>query len=279
MPFSKRPTEPGNVILLSAEDDTRSVLRPRLRLAGADLNRVRVPPVYRESDGEMLYDIPSCVDKLERMVRRQKAVLIVIDPLMSFLPENVNPNSDPQIRKALFPLAKMAERTGVATLLLRHPNKKLNLPALYRGSGSLGGIAGVVRSGLIVVEYPLDPELCVLAVTKANYYRKRKSLVFRLEPVTNETARVKWQEIMDVNADDLCSSQKRPIGRAMVFLKRTVTKPKVSSVELTRLAKKKGIAPRTLARARKKLHIKAEKKGFGEKGEWSVGPPKTSRAR
>ena len=74
-----------------------------------------------------------------------------------------------QIRKALFPLAKMAERTGVAILISRHPNKKVHLPALYRGSSSLGGIAGVVRGGLIVVEYPFDPDLRVLAVTKANY--------------------------------------------------------------------------------------------------------------
>jgi hypothetical protein len=207
------------------------------------------------------------------MIRRQNAVLLVIDPLFSFLNERVNPNSDRQIRKALIPLAQMAERTGVAVLITRHPNKRINLPALYRGGGSLGGISGVVRSGLMIGPHPLDPSKRILAVTKANNYPNLKSLAFRLEPVTKEIARVEWQGFVDITANELVE-RLRPADKAAIFLRQTLKQGAVRAEKIEGLAARKGISKRTLARVRKQLEIKADKKGFGGHGYWQWSLPR-----
>ena len=56
---------------------------------------------------------------------------------MAFLGEGVNAHRDQDVRRALAPMAKMAERTGAAVLVIRHLNKAPGGNALYRGGGSI----------------------------------------------------------------------------------------------------------------------------------------------
>ena len=46
---------------------------------------------------------------------------------------------DQNVRKALTPLAKVAERTGCTMLLLRHLKKNTRGEPVYLGGGSIGG--------------------------------------------------------------------------------------------------------------------------------------------
>ena len=86
---------------------------------------------------------------------------------MAFLGENINSNSDKDVRSALKPLKQLAERTGAAILIIRHLNKTPGSNVLYRGGGSIG-IIGAARSGLIVGPHPEDEEQRVLASQKHN---------------------------------------------------------------------------------------------------------------
>jgi RecA-family ATPase len=86
------------------------------------------------------YDIP----RLERAIKQVGAALVVIDPIMAFLSGDVNSNRDQDVRRALTPLKQMAERTGVAVILVRHLNKMPGGNPLYRGGGSIG-IIGAFR--------------------------------------------------------------------------------------------------------------------------------------
>ncbi len=104
MPFCKGSREPRNVIILSADDDNRTIIGPRLQAAKADRLRIVVPPLFRESDGKMLYEIPGEIKRVERRIRRQKAALVIIDPLSAFVPRNYNLNDDQDVRRALTPL-------------------------------------------------------------------------------------------------------------------------------------------------------------------------------
>ena len=74
------------------------------------------------------------------------ARLLVIDPLMAYL-TGVDASRDQDVRRALFRLARLAERLGCAVVCLRHLNKTHGDKAIYRGGGSIGIIgAGAVGS-------------------------------------------------------------------------------------------------------------------------------------
>jgi len=50
----------------------------------------------------------------------RRGPLVVIDPLMAFLSEKTDSYKDQDVRRALAPLAALAERTRAATLIVRH---------------------------------------------------------------------------------------------------------------------------------------------------------------
>ena len=88
--------------------------------------------------------------------------LVVVDPIMAFLFGDVNSNREQDVRRALTPLKRMAERTGAAVVLVHHLNKTQDGDPLYRGGGSIGIIGGD-RSGMVVGPHPDSDELRVLA--------------------------------------------------------------------------------------------------------------------
>jgi RecA-family ATPase len=55
---------------------------------------------------------------------------------MAYLPGDAYKDQD--VRKALTPLAKVAQRTGCAMLLLRHLRKGKGGEPVYLGGGSIG---------------------------------------------------------------------------------------------------------------------------------------------
>ena len=264
---------PGNVIIISAEDDAADTIRPRLEAAGANLTRVTVIDMIRDRDGgERSFEIPGDLDRLEKEIRDRQAVLVIIDPLMAFLPLKVNSWRDQDVRRALAPLAKLAERTGAAILIIRHLNKKENTRAIYRGGGSIG-IIGAARSGLLIAPDPEDPEIRVLASMKANLSRRRPSLAFRIVETTIEglegtIPKVKWLGNVEASAESLLNSEGNPRTSAVEFLQRTLRSGPMSAEKVKELARESGIAPRTLDRAKVQLNIEACKKGFGDEGYW-----------
>jgi hypothetical protein len=89
-------------------------------------------------------------------------------------------NSDQEVRQALVPLAKLADETGSAIVLVRHL-RKAGGSAIQRGGGSIG-IAGQARSVLAVARDPDDSERRLLTVTGGNVGPESESptLAFRL---------------------------------------------------------------------------------------------------
>src|SRR5947208_3483055 len=73
--------------------------------------------------------------------------------------------SDAHARRALAPLARLAERHRCAILLVRHLAKQGGRRALYRGGGSIG-IVGACRSGWLLAPDPHQPQRRVLAEVK-----------------------------------------------------------------------------------------------------------------
>src|SRR5262245_5883874 len=103
LPDGTTLSRPSTSILLSAEDDPADTIRPRAEAAGADLSRLVVP-----SFGGRLPRLPDDIPALGELICEREAALVVIDPLMAFLPPNVAANLDQCVRQALTPLAELA---------------------------------------------------------------------------------------------------------------------------------------------------------------------------
>lgn len=121
---------------------------------------------------------------------------------------------DQDVRRALAPLKALAERIGVAVILLRHLNKAAGGSALYRGGGSLG-IIGSARFGLVLAADPADPERRILASTKTNVGKPPASLALRLVAVEGtDVARLAWEGPSTHTAETLLTPRRPTISAA-----------------------------------------------------------------
>src|SRR5262249_10252481 len=104
MPDGASVTSPSGTVVLTCEDDLERVVLPRLKEADADLIQVATVGC-RDQDG--VRDITISHEGLGHVaeaVRRVGARLVVIDPLVAYLPSDVNTYRDQDVRRALLPL-------------------------------------------------------------------------------------------------------------------------------------------------------------------------------
>ncbi len=177
---------PAAVVLMNAEDGLGDTIRPRLEAAGADLDRVIA--LGEKPDGT-LHTFPEDLQMIEECVVRNGAKLLIIDPLMAYLSPTVNSHNDQQVRQALTPLTKMAQRLNVAVLVVRHLKKEETSKAIHRGGGSIG-IIGAARAAFVASIDPMDKERRIFAHSKSNLSEKAPSLTYRI--ITAENGSSKW---------------------------------------------------------------------------------------
>ncbi|MHB1987944.1 MAG: AAA family ATPase [Acidimicrobiales bacterium] len=232
MPSGHRPAsaprlKAANCLVLSAEDGVSETIRPRLELAGADLERIRViDGIDDTAMGERRwFSLVTDLVALEEKVSQRQVALVVVDPLMAYM-QGVNTYRDQDVRAVLGPLAQMAERTGTAVVLVRHKNKNQSQSALHRAGGSIG-ITAAMRSELLVDRDPEDEthQRRVVASLKNNLARAPRSLAFRLASggAKGDVAKVEWLGISRCTADDLSVGEDRmerhALREAQDFLK------------------------------------------------------------
>lgn len=130
--------KPRDVFYVAIEDSWKHTLVPRLMAAGADLDRVYRIEAMRCDDTEVTLSLPLDNALLAEAIREFDAALVVIDPLMSVMGESIDTHKNREVRKALDPLAAMAETTGAVILGIAHFGKGTGTDAasLISGSGA-----------------------------------------------------------------------------------------------------------------------------------------------
>jgi len=268
--------EPAGVVLLSGEDGLADTIRPRLDAAGADVSRVLALATVPDENGHDRYlSIPEDIPLIEKGIERVGARLVVLDPLMAFLSGDANSHRDQDVRRALAPLAALAERTGACVLVVRHLNKAPGNNPLYRGGGSIG-IIGAARMALVVGKDPQDEHRRVLASTKNNLAKLPKSLMFTLEEAGNGAVRVNWLGDSEVSAHQLLATPREEEhadarSEAVEFLSDVLADGPVAASQVKEEAEDAGISERTLWRAKKVLGVMAYREGEAGgrgKGHW-----------
>jgi AAA domain-containing protein/primase/DNA polymerase family protein len=268
--------EPAGVVLLSAEDGLGDTIRPRLDAAGADVSRILALATVPDENGhDRFLSIPEDIPLIETGIERVGARLVVIDPLMAFLSGDTNSHRDQDVRRALAPLAGLAERTGACVLVVRHLNKAPGNNPLYRGGGSIG-IIGAARMAFIVGKDPQDENCRVLASTKNNLAKQPKSLMFTLEEADSGAVRVNWLGDSEISAHQLLATPREEEhadarSEAVEFLTDVLADGPVAASQVKEEAEDAGISERTLWRAKKVLGVLAYREGetgSRGKGHW-----------
>lgn len=273
MPNCTGHSEPAGVVLLQAEDNLQSTVLPRLKAAGADINRIYAfDPASFHADPFIL---PKDLLLLEKAAADVRAKLVVLDPLAAFLGSSTA--SDVAVRKTLGPLAAFAERAGLAILAVRHLTKGGSAKALYRGTGSIA-LIGAARSALLVTDDPgwEDPYRHLLVQTKTNLSRAT-SLIYRTEK-QGDVIRVEWLGESRRTAQDLLGSTGGHIpsrrSEAMQVIYSILSEGPVPSNEAIARASKASIHGNTLYRAKADLGVKSRKWGSGRGSWWTWELPK-----
>jgi hypothetical protein len=272
--------QPGDAIMLTAEDPLAQTVRPRLEAARADIARVHFGAICRDGFETPIL-LPDDVQALRGLVLDREAGLVVIDPLMAHLGGMINSWKDQMIRQALAPLHAMAEETGAAVLVVAHLNKGQGTDPLQRLGGSIG-IPAAARSVLLLGRDPDEPDgnRRVLAHAKSNLGPLSPSLAFALEGVSLTDTGIEAGLIREVGtsryrAEDLLSIERRERGGARLaeaigFLDEELQEGPRLAKELKEKAKQFGISEQTLKRARKELGVESTKLDFGRGWRWSV---------
>ena len=268
----EKAIEPGNTVILSAEDGLADTIRPRLDAAHAEVARIHcVQGVEHSSNGEIAHlDLSEDLRSLERYIQEQQARLCIIDPISAYLCDrNSHNNSD--IRGVLGPLASLAERQACAVIAVTHLNKCTAMAAMYR---SIGSVAFVAQARMVwaVCRDPHDPDLRLLLPLKSNLTKDAPSLAFRLvDSDTPEIAMVAWSEgPADVDVNDVLGSSevknRKQCDEAVDWLQTRLSDGPVDVAELKEAARTCGVAWRTLERAKKTLRVESFRTDFGSAG-------------
>jgi hypothetical protein len=197
MPFETVPHPEMNSLVVSVEDSIAYTIVPRLRAAGADLDRVNVLidfPIF-----------PSGLERLRSTVKETRSRLVMVDPGLAMFDAEINPNSDAETRKVVGGLAALAADTESAVVFVRHLNKNLTNPrAMYRGGGSIA-ISATARSGLVAA-YSRKQEANTLASYKSSLSLIPPTLTYRIvgDPADpKRVSRIEWIEEVAITADEV----------------------------------------------------------------------------
>jgi hypothetical protein len=208
MPGETERREPGDVLLLLAEDGMGDTVAPRLRAAGADLSRchaltaveTRVEGTVEKSTFNFAQDMEALRDAIERLPNCQ---LVIVDTINSYLGGKANSDKDAEVRQILLPLTDLAGEKGVAVLAISHLNKRGEGKAVNRIMGSLAFV-GVARVAFMLGKDEQNAERRILAPIKCNIGKMPKGIAFSI----GDGPKLVWEtEQFEHTADDLLNAE------------------------------------------------------------------------
>ena len=168
LPDGSRLESKVNAIYQCAEAGGPGVIKSMLKNAGADLNAVSF---VRGSFLTM------CDGRIQRLVEETNAKILVVDPMQEFLEANMLQAQSS--RKELSEIARLAEKTGCAVILVSHFTKGENKEEIYRGMGS-ADIAAVARSILHVRRLESSSPVRYITQIKCNLAPEAGSYAFEI---------------------------------------------------------------------------------------------------
>lgn len=278
---------PKSVLVCATEDSWEHTIVPRLMAAGADLDRVYRVEVKTADRFLTGLTLPRDLAQLEILAVQTDAALLVLDPLMSRLANNLDTHRDSEVRRALEPLAALADRARVAVLGIIHHNKSGSTDPLQLVMASKAFTA-VARSVHTVIRDPDDETDTrrLFGTPKNNLGRgDLPTLAFTVasHPIdtpdgTAWTGRLEWTgEVPGTISDAIRRAGTDPDDRTATaeagewlldYLSHNGSTAK--SADIKRHGHTAGHSPDALKRARRRHNLTVESQGFPRISYWSL---------
>ncbi|MBV7701915.1 AAA family ATPase [Nocardia nova] len=271
---------PRNVLYLHTEDARDFTVVPRLKAAGADMDRVLFVDVVTEYSDTGALVLPDDIDDLERVITTEQVAFVVLDAATSAMAAELSGKDDRQVRQFLEPLSQLAARRDCVVLGLCHFGKR---DGNDTGKLILGSIAWsqVARSVLSVARDD-DTGNLVVTNTKANLAPRTRSMECAIESTAVGTddgvadiGVLRWLGESERDARDLLAG---PVDDSDVVERSEAEQVILAYLEdnggsapagdVLKHARAVGLSENAAKKARIKAKVRTERQGFGKGASW-----------
>lgn len=201
----------GRSLFFAEEDSPSTTVAPRLKAMNADRSQIHiVDPARAEQLAPHQQFSLQNLAPLEWEIAKFQPLLIVIDPLQSYLGAKVDMNRANEVRPLVRGLARLAAKHHVAILCVRHAAKGgggEGSRAMMRGLGSVDFVAAA-RTALYVEEHPTVRTQALLCHTKSNVSARGRTLIF-----SRDEGRFEWAGLTRLTDEDIAGSGRGPNPR------------------------------------------------------------------
>lgn len=282
--------EPAHVFLVLTEDDWITAVRPRLEVAGANIDYVHV--ICVEPDGSGAPTFPAHMEVLYGAAITP--ALVIMDAWLDTTPAGLQVRDPQQARQALHPWKEYTASTRAAAVLLTHTNRVATANARDK-YGITSELRKKARSTLFAQADPENPDCVLIGPEKSNIAgqaeatRFRITLVQHFDPTDDSdgmVAKLEYAGPVGKTARDLIGEafygrdddddeDSPELTEAMQWLEDfLIERGKTWSKTVKDEARKVGIAERTLKRAAGKLNrtrrLEFISDGFPRKTHWEL---------
>ncbi len=221
----------GHSIIVSAEDNAETTLRPRLEAMGANLDRVSFcrARTLIDRDGKRLVNPMSLQthDYWKTVLdRHPDTVLFIVDPIPSYLGRGVNDRQNNEIREVLEPFIEDVIRPrNVCFYANTHLNKSVDARTpVQRITGSIA-YANIPRNVHLIIRDPDQPDRRLFKQCKCNNgpddllavaYRIQKAAVKHGEEVIETAIPAFEEQGVKIDLAEMMNGDKPRKGRVPV---------------------------------------------------------------
>jgi len=277
----------GEVVFLSAEDDAADTIKPRLMAAGADVSRCHVLEAVnvQAADGKISkrgFDLSQDIERVGKAIesRTGGVRLVIIDPISAYLGK-VDSNKNAEVRGLMMQLNSIAQKHGVAMLLITHNSKDDKKSVINKPIGSIGMVAAA-RAAYTVEQDTKTPEVRYFLPIKNNIGNDKDGFAYEIKsvelPEGISTSCIEWDmQRGAVSAKEILNPEPvektTAINGAKAFLEGLLADGAMLMIDVIEEAEGAGYSKGSIQRAAQRIGVSRKKQGM--KGGWLWKLPKS----
>ena len=274
-----KPCKKGSVLFFYGEEGIADTYKQRFRANGADQSKIIfLNGVEEVGDNKEWTEIDvtlKMVDVIGTAIKQTAektglpVKMVVIDPISNYWGD-ISENSNAEVRSVLKPLQRLAEKTGVAFVMIQHEGKGEKEHAQQRSLGSTG-IAAICRADWGIFIDPNDKNKRIFAPVKVNCGYNHTAVSYRITP-PDGTVEIIETSIENLTGDDIASALRQAkagkrgpktekLGDCVNQIKDMLKDKDVLASEIKELLRLKGFGASTIQEAKKMLGVTTVQSG------------------
>jgi putative DNA primase/helicase len=275
-PDGKNSTPPCDVLILTAEDDPKDTIVPRVMACEADRQKVHflTSTIFRTGKrGQSTRDfaLDTDVQLLNRHLQQHPETrVVIIDPISNNL-GGASINKEQEVRRVLSPLAKVMADTGCAGITVGHFNKSLGVSAIHKTGGAVA-LVGIQRMAWGFMRSPDDADVTLMLRVKGNLSKSKGGLRYRIKTrqvsISDQLVEqpiIAWDGSTEETADGTLSVESDPgegkIRSAMRWVTTALSEGPRRANDIYKEAEVEGFIQSTVKRASQRLNVQKTNAG------------------